>query len=382
MNVLARLAGMEDVATPFVTFSMSRLEENLRRLRMHPVDLTFPVKSLYSRAVLERLGRLVDALDVQSEWEASFVPPGRSLCFHSPWLDERVLKRDELRQVTVNSAHQARVLARTRPDVRWGCRVALPTVEGGQFVSGPGKFGVEAEMLASVMLDALRDGRPCRFLHHHSTSRLSDPKVAEALSSAFCDLVLALPAEVVAALDGVCLGGGLDGALRLECGPYGLDHIVRSLLSPVRDRLPYLRVTLEPGRFLVEDACIAVTTVQEVRETADRLLAVVDISTGFLIPLAAARFTFVVLSDPSESRRLVELVDGTCSPNGRIAVDVTGARVEPGVRVAILNCGAYTFSCAGPFHSPLPPLWIQEDGSWRCVATTEQMESASRAVLY
>ncbi len=382
MDHVQTAMALASVPTPFLVFSLDKIEANIRRLRSYHVGVNFSVKSLYSREVLRFITPLVDALDIQSEWEASFVPSNASLSFHSPWLNECVLERPSLLQVSVNSLHQAQMLERIRPNLRWGCRVALSSVREEQFVAGPGKFGILEKDLSTLLLEALRNGRPCRFVHHHSVSRLSSADIAEELSSRFCDVLENLPNAVVDALDAVCLGGGLDSVSEVERKGLHVGEVIGALLRPLKSRFPHLRIALEPGRYIVEDACIAVTSVKEVRVFNDHTLAVVDLGTGFLIPLAAARFRFDVLGSQGDTFRKVDLVDGTCSPNGKIATELTGAHLEPGVRVVVLNCGSYTFSCAGPFHSPLPPLWIKQNGEFRCVANALQMIEASYAVLY
>ncbi len=379
LDILAQTADLE---TPLLVFCPDRLRQNIKKLRQFPVEISFAVKSNYSRTVLGEIAPLVDSFDVQSVWEASLIPEGRAIRFHSPLLDKRILRWDSLRQVTVNSLAQATLLSEQAPELRWGCRVTLPAVEADQFISTSDKFGINIDMLPDILTEALRSGRPCRYLHHHSISRLSNPTTARRLSQEFCALLARLPDPVVAAMDEVCIGGGLDGAGELSAKGSAVADVMSALLAPIQQNFAQLRVVIEPGRYLVEDSCFAVTTVREVGTNATGLVAVVDIGTGFLVPLPAARFRLSNAIAGQGRVRWVDLVDASCSPNGMISRAETDAIIASGSRLLIENCGAYTFSCSGPYLHPLPPLWVFEDKKLRCAVGQADLERLSREILY
>lgn len=374
------LAQTADLDTPLLVFCPDRLKDNIAELRRFPVEISFPVKSNYSRTILREVASLVDSFDVQSVWEASLLPEGSAMRFHSPLLDMQILTLDALRQVTVNSPEQSAILADHAPNLRWGCRVTLPAVEADQFISTSDKFGVPLDILPDILTEAVRAGRPCRYLHHHSTSRLSDPATARRLSEELCALIAGLPDQVVAAMDSVCIGGGLDGAGELRTKGNAAADLMAELLAPIQQHFSQLHVVIEPGRYLVEDSCFAVTTVGEVRCGAVGLVGVVDIGTGFLVPLAAARFR--LFGAVKGTGRRIDLVDASCSPNGVILRAETETVISAGSRLLIENCGAYTFSCCGPYLQPLPPLWVSDGNKLRCAADRAHLDKLSREILY
>jgi diaminopimelate decarboxylase len=381
MNVSAKiLAQTTDLDTPILVFCPDILRRNISELRKYPVEISFAVKSNYSRTILDEIAPLVDSFDVQTSWEASLVPNDSNLRFHSPLLDKQIFSKKKLQQVTVNSIEQANELARHAPDLRWGCRITLPAVEAGQFIAKSEKFGIEEDRLADVLLDALRAGRPCRYVHHHSASRLSNPEIAGRLSQELSALLKRLPREVTAAMDAVCIGGGLDGAGELRARGCSVGELMSALLAPIQSQFEGLRVVIEPGRYIVEDACFVVTSVAEVREGAAELVAVVDIGSGFLVPLPAARFRLA--GESSGEGRPVVLVDASCSPNGIILRADTSISITAGSRLVIENCGAYTISCSGPYLHQLPHLWVLDGMSWRCATSLSYLEKACREILY
>jgi diaminopimelate decarboxylase len=369
-----------DFDTPFVVFCKDRIRENISMLRQLPVDISFAVKSNYSRTCLHEIAPLVDSFDVQSVWEASLVPAGSQIRFHSPLLDKKILSVEGLKQVTANSLAQAAILEGAAPTLRWGCRVTLPEVEANQFISSSDKFGIRSDALPEILSRALYEGRPCRYLHHHSTSRLSDSGTARRLSVELCDLLSQLPESAVAEMDEVCVGGGLEGAGELRTNMCSVVDLMSEILLPIQQRFPHLRVVVEPGRYVVEDSCIVITTVNEVRSGSAGLVAVVDISTGFLIPLAAARFRLA--GTVIGKVRQVTLVDASCSPNGVILRVETNIDITAGSRLIVENCGAYTFSCSGPYLHQMPPLLVLDGQTLTCATDRAHLERISREILY
>jgi len=380
-DLLTVARAMDGAATPFIVFSLDRMKRNLALLRrcLPEARLHFPVKCLYVRALLHQVQEHVDALDVQSEWEASLCDPSAPLSFHSPWLDERIFKRSNLAQVSVNSLHQAQRLIAADSTLKWGCRVA--TSIGRQTDKQVrSKFGLNVDELEQLWGFARRAGRQVSFLHHHGSSRLAEPSFANAMVRNFlADIARTSFGTDIGELN---LGGGIDGAYELHRRGVQLSNLLDALVSPVRATLPDCQIVIEPGRFVTEDAGIAVVTVREVRPIGDVTDVVVDLSTGFLIPLPAARFRFAVLGGATVAPGLVRLVDGTCSDAGVISTQVIGTKVEVGSRIAVTNIGAYTTSCAGPFHSEMPELWITTDGRAHCVLDAATQEGNCRATLY
>ncbi|MFO7561773.1 MAG: alanine racemase [Enhygromyxa sp.] len=386
-DLLDHARQLSDTPTPFTIYSLDRVRQNVTALRSamgSDARLHFAVKALYLTPVLAAIAGQVDAFDVQSLWEASFVPGGPPLAFHSPWLDERIFDLPTLGQVCVNSVAQFEALAARRPELPWGPRISLPRCVNGQFIHEDDKFGVASEALVALLertKEAGAGGQPCSFIHHHTHSRLGDPESAARVSSVFVEHVSSIEARVRSTIPALNLGGGIDGRLQLHLREQSLNAIVEAIVAPIREQMPGRELVLEFGRVAVEDSAVAVGTISEVRTSSKRDWAVVDLDTGFLIPLEAARFKFVVLDAEPGPVREVALVDGTCSPKGLIARQWTDAILRPGTRVAVLNVGGYTYSCAGPFHSPPPPVWVVDAGESRCAVARETMMEGCRALV-
>ena len=141
-----------------------------------------------------------------------------------------------------------------------------------------------------------------------------------------------------------------------------LAGLIGAQLDTIEAALPDVEtVIVEPGRALVEDACLAVGTVEELLLWPDRTFAIVDLATSFLVPLPAARFVAAALNPADGAPSPYVLVDGTCSPRGQIALGVWPP-LALGDRVAVANCGAYTESMVSGFHSLPPAFYLLDDG--------------------
>ena len=211
------------------------------------------------------------------------------------------------------------------------------------------KFGVAYE-------DALSIYRHAAALPHikvtgidcHIGSQLLDPSpFAEAL-----DKILVLVDQLAAsgiALQHIDLGGGLGIRYQDETAP-----TVKSYLQPLLQKLKgrSLKILLEPGRRLVGNAGVLLTTVEFLKPGEVKNFAIVDAAMNDLArpALYDAWHDFVAVK-PSGETMTASIVGPVCETGDTFARDRLIDKVEPGDLAVFCSAGAYGATMASTYNS-------------------------------
>ena len=222
------------------------------------------------------------------------------------------------------------------------------------------KFGVAYE-------DALSIYRHAAALPHikvtgidcHIGSQLLDPSpFAEAL-----DKILILVDQLAAssiALQHIDLGGGLGIRYQDETAP-----TVKSYLQPLLQKLKgrSLKILLEPGRRLVGNAGVLLTTVEFLKPGEVKNFAIVDAAMNDLArpALYDAWHDIVPVQPRNATSRRWEIVGPICESGDFLGHDRPLA-VEPGDLLAILSAGAYGMAMSSNYNTRPRVAEVMVDG--------------------
>ena len=222
------------------------------------------------------------------------------------------------------------------------------------------KFGVAYE-------DALSIYRHAAALPHikvtgidcHIGSQLLDPSpFAEAL-----DKILVLVDQLAAsgiALQHIDLGGGLGIRYQDETAP-----TVKSYLQPLLQKLKgrSLKILLEPGRRLVGNAGVLLTTVEFLKPGEVKNFAIVDAAMNDLArpALYDAWHDIVPVQPRNATSRRWEIVGPICESGDFLGHDRPLA-VEPGDLLAILSAGAYGMAMSSNYNTRPRVAEVMVDG--------------------
>ena len=222
------------------------------------------------------------------------------------------------------------------------------------------KFGVAYE-------DALSIYRHAAALPHikvtgidcHIGSQLLDPSpFAEAL-----DKILVLVDQLAAsgiALHHIDLGGGLGIRYQDETAP-----TVKSYLQPLLQKLKgrSLKILLEPGRRLVGNAGVLLTTVEFLKPGEVKNFAIVDAAMNDLArpALYDAWHDIVPVQPRNATSRRWEIVGPICESGDFLGHDRPLA-VEPGDLLAILSAGAYGMAMSSNYNTRPRVAEVMVDG--------------------
>ena len=159
------------------------------------------------------------------------------------------------------------------------------------------------------------------------------------------------------------LGGGLGISYSDETPP-DITEFTNTLLNHVAERgFGHLDVVLEPGRSLVGNAGVLLTTVEYLKPGVEKNFCIVDAAmTELMRPaLYEAHHGIVPVQAKSAKAITYDVVGPVCESGDWLGRDRSLA-VEEGDLLAILSAGAYGFVMASNYNTRPKPAEIMVDG--------------------
>ena len=268
-----------------------------------------------------------------------------------------------LSAAAVRAGVTARVALRINPDVAAGTHTKISTGRRED------KFGIPASRaLGAAALAASLPGLRLQGLGVHIGSQLTTLEPFERSFAAMGDLMRALrgAGHTVETMD---LGGGL-GVSYVPGEPPPPTAEAYGAMVAAATREWNARLIVEPGRYLVAEAGLLLTSVILVKEGLDRTFVVVDAAMNDLLrPSLYGAFHDIRAVRPSGARFQADVVGPACESGDTFARERMVDAVQAGDRVAIMTAGAYGASLASTYNSrPLVPEVMVRGTAWRVVA--------------
>jgi diaminopimelate decarboxylase len=283
---------------------------------------------------------------------------------------------ERLDRVAGSMGTRARVSLRVNPDIDAKTHPYISTGLKGS------KFGIPHERILAAYRSASRmanlevTGIDC-----HIGSQITD---AAPLGEAM-DRILALVDQLAGegiALSHLDIGGGIGIRYRDEAAP-DIDGYCRSLVAKL-GRRP-MQLLLEPGRALVGNAGVLLTTVEYLKRDKERHFAIVDASMSELIrpALYQAWHEIVPLATRGAPVERYDVVGPVCESSDVLGTERDLA-IAPGDRLAILSAGAYAMAMSSNYNARPRPCEVMVDGAVATVVrpreTLESLYSGERTL--
>ena len=366
------------VGTPFYCYSTATLTRHYRVFAAAFAGLDaltcYAVKANSNQAVLATLARLGAGMDVVSEGElrrarAAGVP-GDRITFSGVGKTEReiALALDEdilcfnveseaelatLSRLAAAKGRTARVALRVNPDVDALTHAKISTGKAEN------KFGIPIARARAVYAEAARlPGLAVSGVDMHIGSQITDLAPFDQAFTLLASFLDTLRADGHA-IDHVDLGGGLGIPYREGEDPD--SYHPERYAALVKERLGHLphRFIFEPGRLIVGNAGVLVTSVILVKGGEAKTFVVVDAAMNDLIrpTLYEAHHEIVALRDAGDRDHAeVDVVGPVCETGDYLALARAMPLPRAGERLAVLSAGAYGAVQAGTYNSrPLVP---------------------------
>ncbi|MFI0348728.1 MAG: diaminopimelate decarboxylase [Chthoniobacterales bacterium] len=372
----------EEIGTPAYIYSATTIAENYRRFDRSLGSLTrmicYAAKANSNLAVLRLLAKEGAGFDVVSGGELFKVLKAGGLASRCTFAgvgkmaDEiqyaleqgifcfNVESEGELELIN-NVAGRLGVIApialRINPDVDVATHHYISTGKNKN------KFGIALNRAESVYKHAA--GLPylkIRGLQTHIGSQILDAlPFAEAVEK-LSPLILKLKA--LYSLEFFSIGGGLGidyNNIFKECES-SLEAYATKIIKPLRAL--GLKIIFEPGRFIVGNAGVLLSTALYRKNTPEKKFLILDAGMNDLIrpALYQGYHEIVALKQkPEPSYETVDVVGPVCESGDFFAQDRKMPHIEPGERVALMSAGAYGMTMASTYNArPLPPEILVE----------------------
>ena len=392
-------ADLEEVAarfgTPSYVYSASTIRNNFRSLdlALRPVEhlICYAMKANSNLAILDLLGGEGAGFDIVSAGElfrvlkaggraerCTFAGVGKTLdeiayalkegvyCFNVESEPELV----RINEVAGSLGLVAPVALRVNPDV---------DAQTHKFIStgkSKNKFGIGLDRAVEVYARAAAlPHLKIRGIQTHIGSQILEPGPFAETARKLAALVSEIKARH--GIEFFSIGGGIgivyDAALASgdpewwrstshprRITPEDYANAILPVLAPLG-----LKILFEPGRFLVGNAGVLLTTVQYVKKTPGKTFTIVDAAMNDLIrpALYEGWHEIVPLKASSGPLEPMDVVGPVCESGDFFAQDRKLPPLAEGDRIALLSAGAYGFVMSSNYNSrpQLPEVLV--DGS-------------------
>ena len=388
---------VEQVGTPFYCYARATMERHYRVLDEAfaglPTMICYAMKANSNQAVLRLFARLGAGMDVVSEGELrraraagvsadkiTFSGVGKTereiayaleqgiLCFNV----ESESELSTLSRLATAKGRTARIALRINPDIDARTHAKISTGKAEN------KFGIPLCRARSLCIEAAAmPGLHVSGVDMHIGSQITDLDPFHNAFAVLADLVPMLRADGHA-IDHVDIGGGL-GIPYHEGEDASAFHPLR-YAELARRHLGHLGVTivLEPGRLLVGNAGLLVTTVVAVKRGKAKTFVVVDAAMNDLIrpTLYEAHHDIAPLVLGSGADPVVaDVVGPVCETGDYLALAREMACPKSGDRLALFSAGAYGAVQSGTYNSRLLIPEVMVDGAhWSVIRPRRSFE--------
>jgi diaminopimelate decarboxylase len=377
-------AALEELAelfgTPLYVYSQAAMAERYRALRAAFGDaahICYAVKANPNLSVLRTFAGFGAGFDLVSGGElrrlqAAGVPTAGAVfagVAKQPWeiaaaLDAGILffnleSPHELEQLATAGRQRGvrvPVALRLNPDVDAGTHAYIRTGDRAA------KFGVDLATAATLVERIAREPhlQLCGYHVHLGSQLRTEGPYLQALDrvAAFLDGA-AVRREGVSWYD---LGGGFGIGYGTEA-TFDAAALARAILP--RLQALSLRPVLEPGRFLIGDAGVLVTTVLGTKTTSGRRFLLVDAAMNDLLrpALYQAEHPMAPLHEDGREQAVVDVVGPVCETGDFLARQRRLPVLEAGERLAVLGSGAYGAAMASNYNSRPRPAEVLVHGA-------------------
>jgi diaminopimelate decarboxylase len=386
--------------TPLYVYDGDLIRERLRALRgafsRQPL-ICYAMKANSNKAVCSLLAKAGAGADIVSGGElaralaAGFSP--KKIVFSGVGKTREELRaalRAGILTFNVESAEELSLLEKTAREARRRAPVSIrvnpdvdpkthPHITTGRYDN---KFGVDPREAVQSLRKASRSRHlAVRGVQCHIGSQITDAAPYKLAAKAVGKTIKTLLSAGVA-LELVDLGGGLGVSVE---GRPALD--VRSYASALEEALapwPDLQLLIEPGRWLVADAGVLLTTVLYRKQNPRRRFVVVDAAMNDLArpALYGAKHPIAPVVSKRGPTRIVDVVGPVCESGDFLARQIPLGPCAPGDVLAVRQAGAYGFSMSSNYNSrPRAAEALVTDGKARLVRRRETIKDIIRNEL-
>ena len=391
--------------TPLYVISERRIRENYRRVRQALAKEYDSVRIYYSAKantslcvlrILENEGAYLDAVSLGEIFlaKAAGFSPGRILFTGTSVRD------DELRhilksKVTINidSVSQLDRLLKAAVPERLSFRIN-PEFGAGHHehcitAGRAAKFGLWEDDVPTVYSKAKEAGVKLFGIHMHIGSGIMSAEAYLIATQKLLEVAKRVHDETGIEFEFIDIGGGMGIPYKLGEEAFDLNRFAHGICDLYKQRtreygLGQSILCVEPGRYIVGDACILVTRVNTVKKTPYKKFAGVDAGFNTLMRpvMYGAYHHILVAKEGTGEEETYDVAGPICESGDLLAKDRRLLRVEEGDLLVILNTGAYGYSMSSQYNSrPRAAEVLVQDGRHALIRKRETMRDLRKGQM-
>ncbi len=246
------------------------------------------------------------------------------------------------------------------------------------------KFGIQQKEAR----EAYRIANESKYLslegiHMHIGSQILDPTVYSEATSKLMEIVCDIKKEIGIDLRFIDIGGGFgirykedDRFVQASEFADAIFPVINKAIEECGLKKPLLFI--EPGRYIVADSTVLLTTVNTVKKTPFRKFIGVDAGFNTLArPMIYGAYHEVVVANKmnDEPKEVVTLAGNVCESGDLLALDRTLPLIEEGDVIAFLDTGAYGLIMASQYNlRPRPAAVLVRMGQHIVIRDRETFE--------
>jgi diaminopimelate decarboxylase len=390
--------------TPLYVISERRIREKYRRVlgalrRNYPkIRVYYAAKANTNLSVLKILqseGAYLDALspgEVAIAMKAGF--PSERILFTGTSVrnDELKFLADSNLAVNVDSLSQLNRLLEKKVPNLLSVRIN-PEIGAGHHnhcvtAGRNAKFGVWEEDAVRAYTIAKNTGIKRFGIHMHIGSGILDGEPFVLALDKLLSVAKKVHDQIGVEFEFVDMGGGLGVPYTPEDNEFDLPLFSDRVLSLFKKRISEYNLGepiffIEPGRYIVADSSVLLTTVNTLKITPFKKFAGVDAGFNTLLrPAMYGSYHPILVANklgfPEEET--YDIAGPICESGDLLAKDRRLPRIEEGDLIAVLNAGAYGFVMSSQYNSrPRAEEVLVNDGRSAVVRERENFEDLMRS---
>jgi diaminopimelate decarboxylase len=284
--------------------------------------------------------------------------------------------------INIDSFSELERLAMIDPNVPISIRVN-PEVGAGhheKVVTGARstKFGIPKDRIVDAYAQAVQLGFRPQGLHCHIGAGVQVIEPFVKATEALVSIVQESEAKLDLRLDFVDIGGGIGIPYHVEDHAMDLDLLAEAVTSLVKDGTSAKRIVLEPGRYIIADSTVLLTTVVDVKETPDKCFAGVDAGFNTLVrPAFYGSFHHVAAANKFGwgGEATYDVVGPICESGDYLAKERLLPKLEEGDVIAVYDAGAYGFTMSSNYNMrPLSREVLVQNGITNLIREKQSVE--------
>ncbi len=344
--------------TPFLLVDLHHVRENFRKIKkgISNCEVFYAIKANDNPAIIKELLKEEASFEVTSLNELKLlqkfkVSPEKIICLNpikTPELLQALYKYD-VKIMALDSFEEIDKIAKNAPESDIVLRIAVDN-EGSDWPLTK-KFGVDAVEAIPLIKYAKRKGlNPIGLTFHVGSQCLNKNNWTSALY--ICESIWEAARKEGINFNFLSLGGGIP-IFHKKPIPAIKDigrGIKKALKNNFKTSASKLRVTIEPGRAVVGDAAIMITSVIGKAKRGSEKWVYIDVGVFNGLMETVLDFSYEIKAPNKRKKQLVTIAGPSCDSVDIPLKNIMLPEVRVNDRLFIINAGAYTTVYASQFN--------------------------------